>query len=129
MTGSVGGIIASERPVGQAIVDIAPTDVAFQSSGCSDWIVIPGVDLQKTVGDGEWEVNTHIQPGRWSASGGNRCYWARTASFSHTAESIIASDYATGHPVIDILPTDVGFTTKGCGIWTKAENHAIPGTR
>jgi hypothetical protein len=119
LSGTVGGIIANDNPIGEAIVDIAPTDAAFQSSDCSDWVAFLGGDPQTTFGDGQWEVNTHIAPGRWSAPGGAGCYWARTKDFSHTIDGIIANDNPTGQAVVDILPTDVGFMTSRCGTWTK----------
>jgi hypothetical protein len=119
LSGTIGGIIANENPVGEAIVDIAPTDAAFQSRGCSDWVAFLGGDPHATFGDGEWQVNTHVAPGRWQAPGGNGCYWARTKDFSHTPEGIIANDNPTGPVVVDILRSDSGFTTRRCGTWTK----------
>src|SRR5262249_39043546 len=120
LSGSLDGIIANDNPTGQAIVDIAPTDVAFQSRDCAPWIAFIAATQVQKFGDGDWAVNFHIKPGRWRAPGGDGCYWARLSDFSHTVDSIIANDNASGPVVVDIAPTDIGFETTRCGTWTRA---------
>ena len=39
-SGSLDAIIANDNATGQAIVDIAPTDALFESSGCGRWSCI-----------------------------------------------------------------------------------------
>ena len=118
VSGTPDAVIASGNPTGQVFVDIDPTDAAFDSSDCADWIAFIAGYPTTTFGDGDWSVGANIAPGRWSAPGGTGCTWARTKDFSHTPEGIIDSDQPTGPAVADIAPTDVGFSTTGCGTWT-----------
>jgi hypothetical protein len=118
LSGTPAGIIASGESDGQVIVDIAPTDAAFTSAGCSDWIAFIAGYPATTFGDGDWAVGPNIQPGRWTAPGGPDCTWARTRDFSHTPAGVVASDSPSGAVAVDVAPSDVGFSTTGCGTWT-----------
>ena len=40
VSGEFGGIIANDNVEGSAIVDIAPTDFAFNSSDCGEWSLV-----------------------------------------------------------------------------------------
>jgi hypothetical protein len=122
-TNSPDAVIANGAYSGYfVVVDILPTDAAFQSTNCGTWsndlsTVLPsGHDLR----DGIFIVGTDLGPGRYRATGGPNCYWARLRGFSGDVEQIIENDSpSVGHPEIDILATDVGFESLDCGIWTR----------
>ena len=119
LSGTPAGIIAADNALGQAIVDIAATDAAFQSDRCAPWIAFIAASPVTTFGDGDWAVGTHLAPGRWQSTGGASCYWARTSDFSHTLTGIITNANVNGPAVVDIAATDVGFSSRRCGTWTR----------
>jgi hypothetical protein len=41
------------------------------------------------------------------------------SSFGHTVDDIIANDAGTIGPIVTIAATDAGFSSSGCGTWTK----------
>lgn len=75
-----------------------------------------------TFDDGTWIVGTDIAPGTYRSLGpiGDvSCYWKRMSGFSGHYTDTIASDIDSGGPaVVTIDPTDAGFQSSGCGVWT-----------
>jgi hypothetical protein len=71
-------------------------------------------------GDGTHVVGQDIDPGRYSAPGGEFCYWERLSGFSGELDDIIANGLSEGPVVIEIGSGDAGFSTNGCGTWTPA---------
>ncbi len=131
--GTFGEIIANDFSLGgPRYVEIEPTDVAFNQQGCSNFFQIwppgpwttPLIQQGAPFGDGDWKVNYEVAPGTYSAPGaapGGGCYWERLSSFRHEGiESVIANDFSLGGPqIVTIANTDFGFSTDGCGTWTK----------
>jgi hypothetical protein len=71
-----------------------------------------------TFGEGLYLVNAQIVPGRYRADGSDFCYWERLAAPDEALESVIANAIVTGGPaVVDIVATDVAFSSSGCGQW------------
>lgn len=70
-------------------------------------------------GDGTWIVGADIQPGTYRTSSPGGCYWERVADFS--GDSTIENDFTLdpGPQIVTIAPSDAGFTSRGCGTWTK----------
>ena len=117
--GTVDDIIANDANASRPVVDIAPTDKGFETSGCGQWMPIAIVITpQTTIPDGTWLVGDEVTAWTYSAPGGTSCYWARLSAFSGTVDDIIASGFRSSRPVVDIDPTDAGFQTSGCGAWT-----------
>jgi hypothetical protein len=115
--GSFDEIIANESAdAAHLIVDILATDKGFKTNGCGTWIPYTPKPPAKLI-DGTWAVNDEIAPGLWQASKSDRCYWERVSDFTSSFGSIIANEYEGGIAQID--PTDIGFTSSGCGTWTK----------
>lgn len=117
-SGELDDIIANGTNTPE-IVAISSTDVGFEAQGCGQWLPL---DLTApsapaiTFGDGTYQVGVHIQPGRYvAAAGGDLCYWARFSDFSQELDGIIAN--GLNPSVVDIAPTDAGFSTFGCGTW------------
>ena len=72
-------------------------------------------------GDGTFAVgtgNTQASPGTYQSTGGSECYWQRTTDLSGSEGSIIANSFLNGPDVVTILPSDGGFQSQGCGLWT-----------
>jgi hypothetical protein len=111
---------------GQVIVEILPTDHAFESEGCGTFVrYTPPPSRLVTFGDGTWAVNDQVSPGRYQSTGAGTCAWKRLADFRGVDASYqgpgsaLAEAEITGSAVVDILPTDVGFSASGCGTWVR----------
>ena len=106
---------------GPAIVDISPSDVAFHSDNCGGWVAFSGGAPVTEFGVGDWAVGSQIAPGRWQSSGGSYCGWTRLKGFGGTPDEIIEQSpgLVIGPATVDIAPSDGGFYTDQCGVWTK----------
>jgi hypothetical protein len=124
LRGTSGGsndIIANDFGSGWNVVTIAPTDLAFKTSGCGTWTPdLKSVTQGTSFGPGTLIVGLDLNPGTYRSSGGDGCYWARLSGFGGNSGEIIANDFTSGgQQTVTIAPSDVGFKTSGCGDWTK----------
>jgi len=114
----ITGVITDGGP---GVVDIAPTDAAFESLNCGRWTayLTPAAPVT-TFGSGDWAVRGQIVPGTYRAEGVTaECNWVRASGFSHTIEEVIdAGGLAEGGTVV-IAPGDNRFSSVYCGRWTK----------
>lgn len=104
------------------IVTISPSDAGFSTRGCGTWSPVATTypaTPQLSFGDGTYAVNRHIAPGTYRAGGvaGDNCYWARLSNFSGEFGGIITN--ANGTLIVTIGASDTGFTSSGCGTWTR----------
>ena len=114
-------------------MDIAPTDAGFTSRGCGTWSpdLTPKVTPGQPFGDGTYLVGAEIAPGRYYASSPTTsCYWTRLGSFDGDMNfGYDLSDDILGYgrlAIVDILQTDVGFRSSGCGNWSGANPLRFP---
>ncbi len=113
------GIIANGLGDYRHVVEIYATDVGFSSEGCGWWSYVADVLMpQTTIPDGMWLVGDEIAPGTYSAPGGEWCQWERLSGFGGEFDDVIASDLGDTRHIVEILTTDAGFHTSGCGEWT-----------
>lgn len=112
---------------GPQYVAIQPTDAYFRTDGCGAWVQADGpLDVKNVItsagqfpGDGEFRVGPEIPPGNYIASGVLNCYWERLSSFigsDDPSQPIIQNAFGGN---VTIAPTDVGFNSSHCGVWTK----------
>ena len=102
------------------IVAIASGDAGFETRGCGSWVAVDETAPAQPAAafeDGTYGVGLHIEPGTYRASGDETCYWARLSDFSHELTGIITN--GNSPTTIEIAASDAGFTTFGCGTWTK----------
>lgn len=119
--GSGNDILANSISPGPAIVTILPTDKGFRSSSCGVFTQdISAITASPVApfGDGTYLVNTDVAPGRWRSDGAGTCYWARLSNFTGR-DHIIANHIDKGPAIVEISPSDRGFNSSGCGMWTK----------
>lgn len=118
--GSLEEILANGN--NSTIIAIDDLTVGFSTNGCGQWIEVtesyPPEPL-RTFGDGTFEVGKHIEPGRYSSSGGSNCYFERLSGFSQRLEDIIANEVTDSPAVVDIAASDIGFSSRGCGTWSQ----------
>jgi len=73
-----------------------------------------------SFGDGTYQVGADIQPGTYrTREGSPNCYWERLKNFSGGINGILANGGTSAPGIVTIEPTDVGFHSEGCGMWTK----------
>lgn len=68
--------------------------------------------------DGTYIVGVDIPAGTYRSVNGDNCYWERLSGFGGTLDETIENDIAPGPAVVTILPSDAGFTSDRCGVWT-----------
>jgi hypothetical protein len=106
---------------GPRLATIGRRDVAFRSIGCGRW---PS-DLSRVTqdrsafGDGSYLVGDDVAAGGYVSSGNGSCSWARLSGFGGSPEEVIDSGLATGPQEVTIHASDTGFTSSGCGGWTR----------
>jgi len=104
---------------GVSIVDIQPSDVGFESSGCGTWHeYAPPREPATTFESGVFVVGSDIVPGVYATDGGESCAWRRLAEFTADGEDIIDIDLPEGPATVEILASDEGFSSVRCGAWT-----------
>lgn len=121
-SGDVDDIIANDFSSGYQVVTIGRRDVAFESSGCEFWTsdVSRVTESDVAFGEGTFIVGTDIRPGTYESGEGEGCYWARLSGFGGRIQDIIANDFRSGgRAIVQIRARDTGFTSNGCGIWTR----------
>jgi hypothetical protein len=120
-SGSLDDVLANDNPQGPAVVTILATDRGFQSDACATWTA----DLSPLVkgssfGPGDYIVGTDLEPGTYRDSGpGQSCYYARLSGFTHALSDVIANNNTTSPAIVTVAPSDRGFTSAGCGAWTR----------
>lgn len=109
-----------------AMVDVLETDAGFAAEGCGAWEPFrPPDEPITTFTDGHFVVGSQIVPGRYVSVGGNDadCFWHRvtdfTGAFDADTEVVLG-----GARAAEILATDGGFITVGCGTWTLESESA-----
>ncbi len=123
--GSMNQILANENTDAPAVVTIGPTDRGFKSSRCGTWTqnLSPITGGRGTFGDGVFIVGTDIDPGTYRSTGQGGCYYARLASFSGAMADILANENSDSPAIVTIAPTDKGFRSSRCGIWTRVTEN------
>ena len=121
-------IIASRIGSGYQVVTIGRRDAGFDSVGCGAWTadLSPVTESRDEFGEGTYIVGTDVAAGRFRASDGIACDWARLSGFGGTRRHVIDRDSVDSDdpPTVEIEPTDAGFTSSGCGIWMALDSEA-----
>ena len=122
--GELGDIIANGTD-GPEIVTVAASDAGFETQGCGRWMPVESTAPDApatTVSDGTHAVGMHVAPGTYrSQDGTGLCYWARMSNFGHAGvDGIIAN--GTNPGIVTVVASDAGFSTQGCGEWTRIAN-------
>jgi hypothetical protein len=74
----------------------------------------------KAFNDGIFVVNKDIAPGTYRAPGTEGCYFERLKGFGGNLDDVISNGNSdSSQVVVTIQPTDMGFKSENCGIWTR----------
>ena len=116
-------VIVNEVTDHPTIVTISPTDKGFKSERCATWtddLSAITSSMSAYFGPGGYIVGTDIAPGTWRSPGGDLCYWERLRGFSgEVLKDVIANDARSTQAIVTISPGDTGFSSTGCGSWSK----------
>ena len=120
-SGSLDDTLANDNTDAPAVVTIAASDAGFKTDGCGRWTnqLVRITTSTTSFGAGTYIVGLDISPGTYRNSGGESCYWARLKGFSGSLDDTLANDNVSTPTVVTIAPTDRGFSSNGCGTWTK----------
>ena len=121
--GSLDEILANDASSGSQIVTILPADAGFSTDGCGFWQKgLPSrPDASASLDDGTYVVPSGVAPGTWRSGGSEGCYWERLRGFWHDLDAIIANNFSDSQEIVTIAATDAGFSSSGCGTWTKIQ--------
>ena len=85
----------------------------------SDQSIIHTFGLAYYFGPGTYRVGVDIPAGTYRTRIPSQgCYWARLSGFSGQQSDIIANNLTDWQDVVTILPSDAGFQTDSCELWT-----------
>ncbi len=105
------------------MVTIKSSDVGFESNGCGRWTSDLSPITNSTwspFGEGTYIVGVDIGAGTWQADGTGSCYWERKEGFTGDFGEIITNDFTTSpRAIVTISAGDRGFTSSGCGTWSR----------
>jgi hypothetical protein len=124
LSGDYDAILASDYfSDGQAYVEILPTDGAFSTDDCGRWapVSVGGPDVSGGFEDGTYLIGSDIQPGTYRSTGGSSCYWQRLSDVSGAYDAVLAWEFSDGQAYVEVLPTDVAFSTDDCGTWSRID--------
>ena len=107
---------------GPLVVDVLPSDVAFEFDGeCGRFApYTPPVAPTPGIAPGAYVVGSDITPGIYRAQAQAGCYWERRSSFSLEFAAILANDFISspGQVLVEIANADEGFYADDqCGSW------------
>ena len=118
--GTLDEIIAAGFSEGRQIVTIKKTNAGFKTNDCGRWRLASEMAAPvESMTDGTWLVGPEVQPGTYTAPGGDLCYWERLSGFGGSLDEIIAAEFGEGRQIVTIEATDEGFRTNGCGEWMR----------
>ncbi|MGH2461998.1 MAG: hypothetical protein ACRDFZ_00030 [Candidatus Limnocylindria bacterium] len=126
--GSHLDIIDGHRGAGFATVTIQDTDPGFESEGCGQWSgdLSAVIDPEGPISDdGVFIVGTDVAPGTWTSTASSdadvRCFVELLIGFGGNELEVSFRDFTeSGGMTVTIEETDHGFSTEGCGTWTRA---------
>ena len=132
LDGSLSSIIATKIiNEGFTYVRIKETDLAFESSGCTEFTLHqPGTSPAEQFGPGMYLVRSDIHAGLYKSEAGGGllpfCSWSRLRDVDGSFGSVIATDIVlSGQALVEIDGTDFAFESSGCQTWELQGEPAI----
>ena len=120
---------------GPVYAQIVDADGRFDARGCAPFWLVGGpwdrplATPGEPFGPGDFRVGYEVAPGTYvgagrpDAVGGPPCLSQRVNSFTFGPDAAIQSNfdtqYVSGPQIVTIDEHDVGFSSVGCGSWTK----------
>jgi hypothetical protein len=76
--------------------------------------------LERVMRDGAYRAGVDVEPGRYSAPGGDGCTWTRSSAPGQGLAAVIDSGSGGGPSMAVSLDGDQYFFSSRCGDWTKS---------
>ncbi len=108
--------------IGRLFLQVLPTDAAVSSTGCGTWQPVQTASYnpnRATAKPGQYRVPNDLLPGTYAAAGGPLCIWHRFNNWTGVSGSESGNGFSTTPLRVTIAHTDVGFSSYGCGNWTR----------
>ena len=119
--GPAGEVLGTGGGGPRTLVDLLVTDALFTSSGCGTWSgVVPPLAPGAAVGDGDWVISEDVVPGVYQSSGAAPCRWEQLMGFTGAGSDDIDDGLSFGVALVELGPNEVGFRSRGCGLWRYA---------
>lgn len=117
--------------VGRAVLTIDATIGTFTTENCGVWQTKQLTSREKprsSFGPGVYHIDVDILPGIYTASENSGvCFWFSTRNFSYRPQDTQdVNIWRIGQPIVYISPSDIGFYSANCGMWTRAEEQKPP---
>ena len=99
-------------------------DVGFESARCHSWTDDLGriTESRTEFGEGAFQVGVDIAAGTYRSRSRTACAWERLRGFTGDKGDIIADDEHAGRVTVTIRSSDEGFSSTGCGTWTRVRH-------
>jgi hypothetical protein len=120
---AAGEVLAADTGSGQVLVEVDAGDASFSSApGCGRWRAFDEDHAAPlpSLGPGTFAVGSQLAPGRWRSDGCDLCYWERLSGLGGGLDELVASAGVSGPTEVEVAPTDVAFSSLGCGTWRPA---------
>ncbi len=108
---------------GTPVFQITHENVGFYSIRCGTWTRREYDRDQEPLHefqDGSYLVGIDIAPGLYTTEAADgECNWFRTAPFGDAMPDNSGGYVSAGRQIAEILPTDTGFHSDGCGTWKR----------
>ncbi|MFN8026386.1 MAG: hypothetical protein U0W40_08585 [Acidimicrobiia bacterium] len=126
--------VYSNATGGPLYIRVKPDDKSITSSACEPWLLAPFVSpifVTSTPGSfvrsGDYRIGYEMKPGTYKApgyTGNGACKWQVVDDFTHDGLNVKfgsqpADETTPGVVTIQVSSSDFGFTSEGCGDWTK----------
>ncbi len=133
LTGELSDIIANAAsPPAPVLVEIKPTDVAFESKGPGQWTLVDDSyqpDPGTSFGRGWWLVGVDITPGLYRTEEYVR-YFERLSGLGGELQDIITNALPSQGPVVvEIKASDIAFQSRTDVLWTLIDESYNPEIR
>jgi hypothetical protein len=121
LSGEYRDVLADGNPRHRTIIDVLDDDAAVVTSGCGTWNgFVPFDEPITEFGPGSWAIGEQILPGRYTAPGGEGCFWATVTAFDGSQTSISAIARPESGPVeVTLTTNDTGVVSDNCGIFSR----------
>jgi hypothetical protein len=126
MLGRLGAQLLGQQPAPPPVPAPTPTPTPAPTPQPTP-TPTPAPGLATSFGEGTFRVGVDIAPGTYRNSDSSQgCYWERLSGLGGTLDEIIANNFTYARQVVTISPSDVGFSSEGCGVWSQDLSPITP---
>jgi len=121
--GGLEDIIANQFHYEIDIVEVAKSDVGFETSRCGTWttnLTPRTLSPTSAFAGGAYLIGWEVGPGVWrNSDSSDGCYWERRSGFGGTLDDVITNSFSYDVQTVSIAKSDRAFYSSGCGTWKR----------